>query len=382
MVDDYWKHLPFAIYLDTNAVREAGIALDAPWINALLSITNNYGISVCISDLVLAEWERFVICQLDATRRKVFSSLDTLAKYDIHAPNVQSGDLNLPERKRFKEMLVAKLGDIGIDVIPNCDIPLSTLLAEAVEKKPPFEEGGKGLCDAVILESFAKHASENYKPQSRVIVVSRDAAVRQSGERFSSREVAVDFVDAQHAVEKVKSLLDDEVRALIETEREKLFSYIKSRESEVLDFASKARLRITDSMLHFVYRVEDRIDGTVESIVSVKPLRVTDVIGGTRTYGEEPQSGRYPLRISVELEITVIARVYSCGYEEFAATRAVVEPCTLNGDSPVSLPRTMPDVAGRQVKQTVRRTMTVLASVDATKQAEGILDDLALEEVA
>ena len=56
MTDYVWKHLPYAIYLDTNALRSAGSNLDAPWINELLSITNEYGISVCISELVLAEW--------------------------------------------------------------------------------------------------------------------------------------------------------------------------------------------------------------------------------------------------------------------------------------------------------------------------------------
>ncbi|MBW1796480.1 MAG: hypothetical protein JRJ38_19030 [Deltaproteobacteria bacterium] len=56
MTEYVWKHLPYAIYLDTNVLRSAGPNLDAQWINELLSITNKYGMSLCISDLVLAEW--------------------------------------------------------------------------------------------------------------------------------------------------------------------------------------------------------------------------------------------------------------------------------------------------------------------------------------
>jgi len=48
MTDYVWKHLPFAIYLDTNALRSAGLNLDAQWINELLSITNKYGICGCV----------------------------------------------------------------------------------------------------------------------------------------------------------------------------------------------------------------------------------------------------------------------------------------------------------------------------------------------
>jgi len=40
MAEYYWKHLPYAIYLDTNVLRSAGPHLDVPWINELLSITN------------------------------------------------------------------------------------------------------------------------------------------------------------------------------------------------------------------------------------------------------------------------------------------------------------------------------------------------------
>ena len=43
MTDYVWKHLPYAIYLDTNVLRSAGHSLNKPWISELLSITNKYG---------------------------------------------------------------------------------------------------------------------------------------------------------------------------------------------------------------------------------------------------------------------------------------------------------------------------------------------------
>jgi len=81
MTDYVWKHLPYAIYLDTNALRSAGSNLDAPWINELLSITNEYGISVCISELVLAEWCEHIIEVLKRNRQKLLSSMALLIRH-------------------------------------------------------------------------------------------------------------------------------------------------------------------------------------------------------------------------------------------------------------------------------------------------------------
>jgi len=162
MTDYVWKHLPYAIYLDTNALRSAGPNLDASWINELLSITNEYGISVCISELVLSEWCEHIIGVIEGNRQKLLSSMALLRHYGISVPDIKPGEISLPGKLQLVGMVSGMMKAAGFSVIPNWDAPLSRLLNEAVAKRPPFDQGGKGLCDAVILESYAEHAKENF----------------------------------------------------------------------------------------------------------------------------------------------------------------------------------------------------------------------------
>ncbi|MFZ0931513.1 MAG: PIN domain-containing protein [Syntrophobacteraceae bacterium] len=382
MTEYVWKHLPYAIYLDTNVLRASGPRLDAPWINELLSITTKHGINLCISELVLAEWCEYIAGVLENNRQKLLSSVNLLGQYGISVPGIQRQEIDLPEKKHLNKMVSEKLRAAGISVIPNWDAPLSELLADAVAKKAPFEEGGKGLCDAVIVESYVKHAKDSFD-EPRVLVISRDSAVKRSGDRFKERGVAVDFIDEQSIVEKVKSLLKEEVTAFIEKEKAQLKEYVMSHEAEVLDFVRKTPLKVTDWMLNPPLGVmaEDRVEGTIESILSIKPTRITHIIGGALAYGEEPSQGRYPLQIFVELELDIVVREYGFGLGVFGKTRAIVQPDTLDSSSPVSLEATCFDWKGRETTRTIKRNLTVLATLDAEKEKAGVLEDLRLEGI-
>ena len=218
MADYVWKHLPYAIYLDTNALRSAGANLEAQWINELLSITNEYGISICISELVLSEWCEHIMEVLESNRQKLLSSTALLNHYSISVPNIKQNEISLPAKSQLVNMVTDMMKAAGFTVISNWEAPLSRLLNEAVAKRPPFEPGGKGLCDAVIIESYAEHAKKN-STQGRVIVISKDGAVRRSGARFSDQGIVVDFVGESEIVEALKSLLNDEVAAYIEKQK-------------------------------------------------------------------------------------------------------------------------------------------------------------------
>jgi hypothetical protein len=356
--------------------------LDAAWINELLSITTKYGLSLCISELVLAEWCEHIAGVLENSRQKLLSSISLLEHYGISVPGINPDEIGLPEKKRLTVMVSDKLRAAGFDVIPTCEAPLSQLLAEAVAKKPPFDEGGKGLCDAVILESYIQHARDTF-PEPRVLVVSRDGAVKRSGDRFKDRGIVVDFMDEQNIVEKLKSLLKDEIAAFIEKKKTGLREYVLTFEATILDFVRKTPLKFTDWMLNppFVEKGEDRIYGTIESILSVKPTKITEVIGGAPTYGEEPAQDRYPVRISVQLELDIVVRDYGPGLGLFGQTRAIVQPDMLDGSSPVALERAGSDWMPRETTKTIKRDLTVLATLDAEKEGKGILDDFRIEKI-
>jgi len=383
MTEYVWRHLPYAIYLDTNVLRAAGPRLDAPWINELLSITTTYGLNLCISELVLAEWCEHITGVLENNRQKLLSSITLLEHYGISVPGIKPDEIALPEKKGLTAMVSDKLRAAGFNVIPTWEAPLSQLLADAVAKKPPFDAGGKGLCDAVILESYVQHARDSLA-EPRVLVVSRDAAVKRSGDRFKDRGIVVDFMDEQNIVEKLKSLLNDEVAAFIEKKKTRLREYILTYEAAILDFVRKTPLKVTDWMLNPLFaKEEDRIYGTIESILSVKPTKITDVIGGAPTYGEETAQDRYPVRISVELELDIVVSEYGLGLNTFGLsgqTRAIVQPDMLDSSSPVPLERAGLDLRPREITKTIKRDVTVLATLDAEKEKMGILDDFRIEK--
>lgn len=382
MTDYVWKHLPYAIYLDTNALRSAGPNLDAQWINELLSITNEYGISVCISELVLSEWCEHINGVLEGNRQKLLSSMALLRHYGILLPDIKPGEISLPGKLQLVGIVSGMMKAAGFSVIPNWDAPLSRLLSEAVAKRPPFDQGGKGLCDAVILESYAEHAKENFA-KARVLVISNDGAVKRSTDRFRDREIVVDFVGESEIVAKLKSLLSDELSAYIEAKKSKLRAYVQAHEQEILDFIRKTPVEITDWTINPPSaELYDRVIGSIESILSVTPVRITDVIGGAPTYGEETAKDRYPVRISVEIELEIVVNEPGIGLGLLAPqARAIIQPDILDGTSPVTLEKKTYDWKPREIVKTIRRLLTVFATLDAKKEKEDVFDDLRIEKV-
>ncbi|WP_319524671.1 PIN domain-containing protein [uncultured Desulfosarcina sp.] len=383
MTDYVWKHLPYAIYLDTNALRSAGTNLDKPWISELLSITNQYGIEVGLSELVLDEWCEHLISVLKGNRQKFLSSMSVLRNYDISVPDIEPEKIIVPKKENLFRIVSQMMKSTGFSIIPNWDATLSRLLDEAVSKKPPFQHGGKGLCDAVILESYAEHAKKSFE-KARVLVISNDDAVKRSGSRFKDRGIAVAFVGESEIVEKLKSLLKDEVAAYIESRKVKLKTYILGRESEILDFVRKAQLEITDWKINPpLGEYGGEIYGTIESILAVRPLGITEVIGGAPTYGEKMGEDRYPVKITVEIELEIIVNDHGIGLRNLLEPKAIatVQPDTLDNQTPVSMEKKNYYWKPREIVKTIKRDFTVFATLDDKQEKNGVFEDLRMEKV-
>ena len=378
MSDYVWKHLPYAIYLDTNALRSAGLNLNASWINELLSITNEYGISVCISELVLTEWCEHVIEVLEKSRQTLLSSIALLKHYGISVPDIEP---SLPGKAQLVGVVSGMMKAAGFKVISNWDAPLSRLLNEAVAKRPPFDKGGKGFCDAVILESYAEHAKGNFA-EARVLVISNDGPVKRSSERFEDRGITVEFVGELEIVGKIKSLLNDELAAYLEDKKSRLRDYVLAYEPKILDFVGKTPFKITDWMLFVPSFGEptDQINGTIEAILSVRPVRIIDVIGGAPIYGEKTAQNRYPIQIFVEIELDIVVNEYDFGLGGFGQARAILQPNLVDSTSPVTLDRTFA-WKPRETNKTIKRSLTVLATLDAEKEKDDVFDDFRIEKI-
>lgn len=377
MVGYIWKHIPYAIYLDTNILRSAGPFLNAPWINELLSITNEFKINICISDLVLREWCEDIMELIENHRRKILSSIDLLKQIDIQMPDIKQDEIKLPDKIQLIELISKKLEKAGFLIIKNWDAPLSVLLNEAIEKKPPFEQHGKGLCDAIILESYIKHSKENFS-EPRILVISNDAAVKRSEGRFKDQGIAVDFLSEKEIVGKLTSLLSDELSALIAYKESRLKKYILERESEILAYVEKTPLKITDWMLRGSFTDEDHISDTIERIISIKPTKITNVIGGTPIYGENKFSDRYPVQVFVEIELDIIVSKYILG--NLWEPRAIIQADRINKNSPVTLEERS-NYQRQEMGKTIKRSITVYATLDAEKEKRNIFDDFRIEKI-
>ena len=128
----------------------------------------------------------------------------------------------------------------------------------------------------------------------------------------------------------------------------------------------------------FFTKEEDRIYGTIERILSIRPTRITKVIGGAPTYGEETPKDRYPIQIFVEIEIDIVVRQY--GFGLLIQPRAVVQPDMINKDSPVPLEKGT-KYEPQEITKTIKRSITVRATIDAEKEKQGVFEDFRIEKI-
>jgi hypothetical protein len=157
------KHLPDAVYLDTNILEAAGIYLDKPWMSKLISFTAEYGIDLCITELVLTEWCKHIGDELRKQKGYLLYAAGILGEYQVNLPSIDESHCRLPNSTDLLEITRKRLSNAGFKIIENWMGPLEEMINDAVHKRPPFQKGGKGFIDAVILESYAADALQRYK---------------------------------------------------------------------------------------------------------------------------------------------------------------------------------------------------------------------------
>jgi len=265
--------------------------------------------------------------------------------------------------------------DMGFAFVENWDAPLSQLLDEAVDKVPPFEHGGKGLCDAVILESYANHAKMTFS-DPRILLISRDEAVKKSKIRFTKLGIQVDFLNETEVVNKLKSLLKDEVFAYTEEQATKLTNFVRQYEERILEHVRKTPININDWFLNPLHLDEQsKIRGTINKVLSVKPTKLLQVVGGTPVFGVKIPEERYPLQIYVELELEIAVSDYTTGaLQRMWQPRAVIQPNAIDGVAPVELSSTFNLAAPQEVIQSIKRTTTLNATIDAIAPVDKYLN--------
>ena len=378
MSEYIWKFLPNAVYLDTDVLRSAGHNLNKPWMSELLSLTNKLGINLCIAELVLEEWCEHLFDMLKSNQQKLLSAIELLKEYNIQTPAIKSSDIKLPEKSALIELVRQRLTNTGFEIIKNWETDVQNLLNEAVKKRPPFENGGKGFCDTIILESYVANTLENFE-NARIIVVCRDGAIRLSEDRFKKHGINVTFVGETDIVDNLKSLLEDEKASYLEERNSRLREYIISNQDLIIEFVKKANINITNSWLDGqLNKEEEHIYGSIERILAIRPSSITKVIGGVPKYGEKTPSDRYPVLIFVEIEVDIIVRQSTLG--SLFQPIAIVQPEQIDENTPLTIERRM-NLKLEDVKRTIKRSVTVYATIDGDKEEQDKFEDLNIEKV-
>jgi len=373
------KHIPDAVYLDSNILRSAGHNLNKPWMSELLSITNQTGIVLCIPELVLREWCEHLFELITKNHQKLFSAINLLGEFEIDIPDISKSNIKLPKKHNLIKVVQEHLVNAGFKVINNFVPDITQLINEAVYKIPPFEKGGKGFCDAIIVESYIAHANGTFS-NARVMVITNDDAILRSKDRFESKSINVTFARETEIGEKLKSLIDNEVASYIEERGKQLTNFILTHENTIMEFVKTTPLKITDWWLEGALTGEDRIDGTIQRILSAKPTRITDVIGGAQFYGKKPTASRYPVKIFVEIELEIEVK-RSNVFGAMLEPRAIAQPQIIDKNSPLPLEPTR-NWQYHDVVLKIQRSVTVEASLNEDKAKEGQFEDLNLESVS
>jgi hypothetical protein len=330
---------------------------------------------------VLNEWCEHIIDILKNNRRKLLSSISLLKEYDILVPDLDTTTVQLPEKTELFELVEQKLINSGFTIIKNWDGPLSILLDEAVKKQPPFENGDKGFRDAVILESYIKHTIENFK-NTKILIVSNDNAIKRSQDRFLKHGIAVDFLGRKDIVEKLKSLLKDEEATYLQERDARLKKYVFQYENKILDYVKKTSFEITDWFFdNPIMNEEDRLHGSVEKILSVRPTKISNVFGGAPIYSQKtlPET-RYPVAIYVQIELDIVVKQFNVGLLTNIESKAMIQPNIVDKNTPAVMKRTT-NWQPQEIIKTIKRDIPVYATIDAEKEKNDIYDDFRIEKI-
>jgi hypothetical protein len=370
------QYLPNGIYFDTNILRKARFDLSESWMIELRAFANDFGIKLFLPELVLDEWTKYIFESLKSNYSKLSSVVKFFRDYNISIPDFDETGVELPEWKTLKDIIRDRLNNSGFIIIENWTGPLESLINEAVRKIPPFDEGGKGFCDVIILESIIKHASNKLK-NARIMVISDDKAVKRSNDRFMKHDINVIFADQEDVLTILDSSLDKEAAALQQHREELLFIFVKRYEALIIDFIKKEPIKFTDSWLDGFG--DNKVEGSVTSVLSVIPLRIIKVVGGVSLSQEDVTPNRYPINIWVEAELDVLVDKL-----DFFSNRneplAIEIPEKIDANAPLKINKRF-NFDTHVVKDRIKRNIYVEATISKDKTESGDYKDFRLEKV-
>ncbi len=371
------RHLFDAVLLDTNAVRSLGISLDAAWFSELCEICRRADVPVAVIDVTLDEWTTQHRSMLQEKNSQVRAGLRFIEQ--ISGTPIALSEITLPDNSAIKQFLKRQLEAQEVRIIETQPQEVADYIAEALNKVSPFEKGGKGFMDAVILDSIVAYA-KTLKSQARVLVISDDAAVLRSQDRFDQSGVEVEFAKREEAKDKAASSLSSAENEFIRQRDAALLKHVRESEPRILQEFNEKPIKISNIFLRKA--LEDSKLGPLlpERIVGLRPKGVERV---SVVYGY-PESvvglDRYRVHVYVQCEVDVVLSRFavSTGSSIFGQTTITIDGTDVRTHLPIESPRMSGDEP--EATQTILMSISIDGSIARQAFEQGSCEGFRVED--
>ena len=374
--DQVRQHLYDVVVLDTNILRSIGFPLDSAWFSELCEICKRADVPVAVIDITLDEWTIHYQDMLQTKSSQASACLRFIAQ--ISGTAVALPGTTLPDNSAIKKFLKSQLEAQEVRIVQTQPQEVTDYIGEALNKVSPFEQGGKGFVDAVILDSIVAYA-KTLKPHARVLVVSDDTAVLRSQDRFDRSGVEVEFAKRGEAKEKASSALSWAWSELFIQRDAALLVLARKSESRILQAINEKLPRISNSSLRTALKEAKLGSLLPERIVGLRPQGV-ETVNVLYSYPESVVGlDRYRVYVNVQCEVDVVLRSYLVGPASPPIGQTMI---TIDGiESRLDFPIESPKMGGDEVEAT--RTILMPISIDGSIARaafeDGVCEDLRIE---
>lgn len=374
--DQVQQHLYDAVVLDTNILRSIGIPLDSAWLSELCEICKRADVPIAVIDISLDEWTAHYQDMLQKKSSQASAGLRFIAQ--ISGTPIASPEVTLPDNSAIKQFLKTQLEAQQVRIVETQPQGVTDYIREALNKVSPFEQGGKGFVDAVILDSIVAYAKP-LKSHARVLVVSDDTAVLRSQDRFDRSGVEVEFAKRGEAKEKASTALSRAWSELYKQRDAALLKLARESESRILQEINEKPVKISNYALRTALDEAKLGSLLPERIVGLRPQGVETV---SVLYGyPESVAGldRYRVYVNVQCEVDVVLRKYllSTANPYFGQTTVTIGGIESRLDFPIESPKMSGDEG--EATHTISMPISIDGSIARAAFEDGVCEDFRIE---
>lgn len=304
------SHIPVAVYFDTNSLHSKSGAYEAltnPNLLALREIAVELKRPLCIPEVVADELLDHLARKLTEAVQVLRDQADFIGDVLNRDPlDIESVTVDDKLRRRLRETHHQRLAAQGFEIVPTPELPFARLLAEAVNKIPPFEHGDKGFRDTVIFETVASDASRR-APGSYVLIVSNEKWSPEVLQRLRAHGVDGEVVRMPEAASRLRALLQNAALATLSHRDQVAKQFLEGHRPMIEAAIGKARVALE---AHSFLARDDEDDplkhGQLRRVLGYRIGEVASAYPGLGDVEELRAHGCYPMLFNVAVYFDVV----------------------------------------------------------------------------